>query len=399
MKRNIIYAIICAAFAASCAEENNLHPYGDNDKQAPGKVSEVTVRNMPGAAVIKYQVPADDDLLYVKAVYQSTRGEEREVRSSGYVDSLYIEGFGDTRTYPVTLYAVDRHENISEGTVTFIQPETPPVVHIRGSLEYIMDFGGFLVNFENDLKNDIAIYALRWDEEEGDYVYYDAMYTSQQEGHFSVRGLPNVETKFGVYVRDRYDNQSDTLFFTGTPIKEDYLNKKLFKEQKCAGDANWNNYNGALFKLWDEQPFTPNSGNHAHTPAVIEFPHRFTIDLGVKVKLSRMKEWQRSKWEYNSIKRFRVYGCVELPRNTEDNPLEGWTLLGEFISVKPSGLPLEQLSTEDEEMYLAGEEFIFKQPIPVIRYFKLESLESYSGVKSSALAELSFWGDIVEEIR
>lgn len=397
MKRNIRYAIICAVFAASCAEENTLHPYGDNDKQVPGKVTEVTVRNMPGAAVIKYQLPADDDLLYVKAVYRSTHGEEREVRSSGYVDSLYIEGFGDTRTYPVTLYAVDRHENVSEGTVISVQPETPPVVHIRGSLDYIMDFGGFLVNFENELKNDIAIYALRWDEKEGDYVYHDAMYTSQQAGYFAVRGLPDVENKFGVYVRDRYDNQSDTLFFTGTPFREDYLNKMLFREQKCAGDATWNNYNGALYKLWDDTFFANSNGNHAHTQYPLAFPHRFTIDLGVKVQLSRMKEWQRTKWEHGSIKRFRAYGCVELPQNTNDNPLEGWTLLGEFTSIKPSGLPLGQLSTEDEELYYAGEEFIFKQPTPVIRYFKLESLESHSGMECTTLAELSFWGAIVNE--
>lgn len=232
--KQLVY-IICAVLAVSCSEENTLHPYGKNDGQAPGKVTEITVRNMPGAAVIKYKAPADEDLLYVKAVYRSTRGEEKEVRSSAYVDSLYLEGFGDTRIYPVTLYAVDRHENRSEGTETTIQPETPPVVNIRSSLEYFMDFGGFLINFENKLNNDIAIYALQWDDKEGDYAYYDAMYTSQADGHFAVRGLPNTENKFGVYVRDRYDNCSDTLFFTGTPIKEDYLDKKLFKEVKCAG--------------------------------------------------------------------------------------------------------------------------------------------------------------------
>lgn len=310
--KQLVY-IICAVLAVSCSEENTLHPYGKNDGQAPGKVTEITVRNMPGAAVIKYKAPADEDLLYVKAVYRSTRGEEKEVRSSAYVDSLYLEGFGDTRIYPVTLYAVDRHENRSEGTETTIQPETPPVVNIRSSLEYFMDFGGFLINFENKLNNDIAIYALQWDDKEGDYAYYDAMYTSQADGHFAVRGLPNTENKFGVYVRDRYDNCSDTLFFTGTPIKEDYLDKKLFKEVKCAGDAIWTNSGGAVYKLWDDTFFVSGNMNHAHTNIPTEFPHRLTIDLGVKVQLSRMKEWQRSIFEHGSIKRFRAYGCTELP--------------------------------------------------------------------------------------
>lgn len=187
------------------------------------------------------------------------------------------------------------------------------------------------------------------------------MYTSQADGHFAVRGLPNTENKFGVYVRDRYDNCSDTLFFTGTPIKEDYLDKKLFKEVKCAGDAIWTNSGGAVYKLWDDTFFVSGNMNHAHTNIPTEFPHRLTIDLGVKVQLSRMKEWQRSIFEHGSIKRFRAYGCTELPQNTTDNPLEGWTLLGEFESVKPSGLPLGQISSEDEEVYRAGEEFMFEQ--------------------------------------
>ncbi|MGM9748955.1 MAG: DUF5000 domain-containing lipoprotein, partial [Candidatus Cryptobacteroides sp.] len=286
--------------------------------------------------------------------------------------------------------------NISKGVTITVEPLTPPVELVRNSLTYFMDFGGFLIDFKNENEKEIAIYALKWDDESNEYIYHDAMYTSTSAGRFAVRGLPNVENRFCVYVRDRYDNISDSLFFEGTPIKEDYLDKKLFKEIKAPGDAVWTNSGGAVYKLWDDTFFVSGNMNHAHTNIPTEFPHRLTIDLGVTVKLSRMKEWQRSIYEHGSIKRFRMYGCQELPASTADNPLEGWTLLGEFESVKPSGLPLGQTSDEDVQMYHDGEEFSFVQPQPEIRYVKLESLESWSGMLCTTLSELSFWGSIIE---
>ena len=180
MKRQFIhiYILLAAALLAGCKETDLLKPYGDNDGTAPGPVANARVRNYPGGATIRYDLPDDADLAYVQAEFTSTNGERREVRASQYVDSLVIEGFGDTREYTVDLYAYDHFENRSDVLAVTVHPETPPVYTIFESLKYTVDFGGFLVEYENPTKSDIAIYVMQRDSVSGDFEYYDAYYLS-----------------------------------------------------------------------------------------------------------------------------------------------------------------------------------------------------------------------------
>lgn len=69
-------------------------PRGTNDGKAPAPITNISVKNVNGGAIIKYTPSDDVDLLYVKAIFTNTRGEQQEVRSSMYVDSLVIEGLG-----------------------------------------------------------------------------------------------------------------------------------------------------------------------------------------------------------------------------------------------------------------------------------------------------------------
>lgn len=396
MKKNIFYLLIlCILTIVSCKEENTLHPYGKNDKNSPLDVSDIVVRNTPGGAVIKYVPPTDVDLSYVKAVYLNTHGEQIEVRASRYVDSLIIAGLGSTDNYPVKLYSVDKLENASSGVETTIQPLTPAVWLVRESLEYEMDFGGFVVDFINTSENDIAIYVLKKDEK-GSFITHDALYTKQKAGKYAVRGLPNEENAFAVYIRDRYDNKSDTLFFTGTPWMEEYLDKKKFMWMEIPGDVRWNYFGGAPERAWDD---VVNNYNFAHTEIPEEHPHRFTIDLGVTAKLNRFRFWQRPGdevlYKHGAPKYYKIYGRSDRPTDgSASDPLKGWKLLMECHSFKPSGLPLGQQTTEDIEYAARGEEFSFPRGMEAVRYIRFEMLESWSGMKCSTIGELSFWGEI-----
>lgn len=95
---------------------------------------------------------------------------------------------------------------------------------------------------------------------------------------------------------------------------------------------------------------------------------------------------------------YKIYGRADKPVNTPTaNPMEGWTLLRECTSVKPSGLPgLGQVTAEDIEYAAKGEEYTFSGDCPVIRYVRFEFIESWSGMQSAGFGEISFWGEVLK---
>jgi len=394
---NISLLVLFMVFSLlSCSEDTTRTPFGSDDKTPPEPVTNITVTNTHGGAVIKYDPPTDEDLQYVKAVYTDTKGKHCEVLTSAYVDSLVIEGLGDTNEYKVDLYAGDKFDNISKPASTTINPKIPPVQIVFESLSYQETFGGFSVDFTNIFKADLAIYALCKTDDM--FIDYEALYTSREKRPFIVRGLPSETNTFGLYVRDKYDNISDTLFFDATPWPEEQLNKKLFNHVTVIGDVRWDDYAGKPENAWDDNV---SNGNFAHTSYPVEFPHRMTIDLGVNSIMSRFKLWQRPGrdvlYQHGAPKKYRIYGCSKLPENpSATDPMAGWTLLIECSSLKPSGLPVGQNSGEDEEYAGLGEEYSFPVGMDPIRYFRIETLESWSGMKCSVISELAFWGQVQE---
>lgn len=397
-----LFIFLCLILLLSCEDDFKHEPIGGKGNSIPNPVANAHVlRNTPGGAVIKYDLPNDVDVLYVKAEFTSSSGKLRDVKSSAYVDTLEIRGLGDTDARTVKLYTVSRKENISEPVEVTINPMTPPIEKIRNSLEVAVDFGGFLLQYQdNDVKEEVSIYILKQAEEAEELIEHQILYTSLESDTLAVRGLPAEENTFGVFVRDRWDNISDTLFFTMMPWREDYLDKKLMRYISVAGDVTWNNYSGgANNRAYDD---IIGNGNYIHTPFPEEFPHRYTLDLGVDVQLSRFLLWQRPGsdvlYQHGAPKHFRIYGRADDPGAGNNNdPLDGWILLTECRSFKPSGLPLGQNSAEDEAYAAAGEEFSFPRDIPPVRYIRLETLESWSGMQCSVVSELAFYGEIKDE--
>ena len=96
----LILAAVCFANSPVITRPN--HAVRMMEK-APAPITNISVKNVNGGAIIKYTPSDDVDLLYVKAIFTNTRGEQQEVRSSMYVDSLVIEGLGDTQKREVKL--------------------------------------------------------------------------------------------------------------------------------------------------------------------------------------------------------------------------------------------------------------------------------------------------------
>src|SRR3546814_10307350 len=101
-------------------------------------------------------------------------------------------------------------------------------------------------------------------------------YTNLRRGDFSTRGLPSEETEFGVYIRDRWGNLSDTLLVTLKPLFEILLDRTQMRGVTLPTDAPLG-YGGNIFGLFDGNV----NGGHYHTGDAARVAQWFTFDMGV----------------------------------------------------------------------------------------------------------------------
>lgn len=395
MKRNRLSIFFCLlAMVMSSCQESDLEPV-ENDQIAPEPVSNATVENLPGAVQITYSLPFDPDLLYVEAEYVSKDGTVRQFKSSYYSNTIRVEGFGDTDEYEVELCAVDRSENKSTPLKVTIKPQTPPVLLTYNSLQITPDFGGVTVKFKNLTEADLAIGVCTTDSI-GDYITANTFYTSRDSASFSVRGYESVSRLFGVFIRDRWGNLTDTLFQELTPVYEVMLDKSKFKEVDLPGDSPATSWGGSMPYIWDGRALPESAGNWgAHTGNVATGePMYFSFDLGVVAQLSRfsLQTVPDEKHIFTDVspKRYEIWGCTEL---NSDGSFDGWTKLLTIENIKPSGLPLGMLTEDDRIAGEAGDEANFPLDAPKVRYIRIRCLENWSGNTNMVISEVTFWGN------
>lgn len=381
-----ICGIGLAVFAINSCKQDKLGPV-TKDNVAPGPVSNLKVENLHGAAKLTYQVPSDADLLYVKASYTTKKGEVRETKVSRYNSDLTVVGFGDTSAYKVTIYAVDKSENVSNPLVVTVHPLTPSVKIVRDSLVVTPDFGGINIKFSNSTEENLAIVVLANDSLK-QFSPINTDYTNLKKGDFSTRGLPSTPTKFGVFVRDRWGNLSDTLVVTVTPLFEELLDRTKMKGLVLPTDAPLG-YNGTIAGLFDGNT----QDGFYHTGDAARMPQWFTYDMGVTAKLSRMSWYMRPGFFY-TLHNPRV---VEIWGSNNPNP-DGsydasWTLLTTHTQIKPSGLPEGQLSQADIDAANAGETITFPLNTPKVRYIRFKTLQNWSNGTYVNFYEIMMWGD------
>ncbi|MFC3199153.1 DUF5000 domain-containing lipoprotein [Parapedobacter deserti] len=390
MKSQQTIFIACCMFAIAsvlAACEDTIPGPIDNDGVPPGPLSEVSVTNLHGAAKISYQVPSDPDLLYVRAVYTTKQGEVRETKVSRHHHSLIVEGFGDTDAYEVTLHAVDRGENASTPVQVTVNPKRPPMQLARDSLEVIPTFGGISVNFKNATADNLAFVVLANDSL-GEFVPLHTYYTRLMNGEFAVRGLPSEETRFGLFVRDRWSNLSDTLYSFQTPLFEVQLDRTRMRPYTLPTDAPLG-YSGRVEALFDG--VIGNSGGYYHTGDAALMPQWVTYDMGVQAKLSRMSYFMREGF-YFSLHNPRVVEIWGSNNPDPDGSFDSWELLATHEQVKPSGLPSGQLSQDDIAAAQAGETIIFPIDAPEVRYIRFKTLRNWSDGTYVNFNEIMMWG-------
>jgi hypothetical protein len=386
INRLFISSLALILLAMNSCKQERLGPI-EKDSVAPGSVSNINIVNLNGSATISYSLPSDPDLLYIKAIYTTKQGVVRETKVSRFNSSLTVVGFADTSAYDVKLYAVDKSENASPAVDVTVHPLTPSVFLVRDSLVVSPDFGGINVAYTNTTEESMAIVVLSNDSL-GQFSPINTNYTNLKTGNFSARGLPAVPTKFGVYVRDRWGNLSDTLIVTLTPLFEALLDRTKMNGIVLPTDAPLG-YGGNINGLFDGNV---NDGYY-HTGDAARMPQWFTFDMGVTAKLSRLTWFMRPGYFY-SLHNPRV---IEIWGSNSPNP-DGsfdasWTLLVSYTQVKPSGLPVGQLSSDDIAAANAGETVVFPLNAPKVRYIRFKTLKNWSDGTYVNFYELMMWGD------
>ncbi|MGY3052055.1 hypothetical protein ACVWYG_000242 [Pedobacter sp. UYEF25] len=387
----IIGGLLIALFWCACAKEGRLDSANPNTP-APMPVTNVTVNATPGGGILTYKLPPDVNLAYVKAIYEIQPGVFREAKSSKYTDTLRLVGFGDELVHAVKVYSVAANEKTSEPVLVDVKPLTPPVKAVFNSVEFKETFGGVNVSMLNPSKADLAIVILKDTTGNNNWVTARTFYTAAIKGDFAARGFESKPQKFAVYIRDRWNNKSDTLFKTLTPKYEIEIPSDTYKklvlpsDQVALADAGYN-----IENLWnglaDRRLYASSNAS--------SLPQWITIDLGKKVLLSRFKQFMEQNdhcYTGSGLKNFELYGS-NAP--DPDGSWASWTLLGEYTTPKPSGLPLGQKTNEDINYACnLGADFEFAVQPPAVRYLRLKSLETYSSPGQVVIMELKFFGQI-----
>ncbi|MET0464234.1 MAG: DUF5000 domain-containing lipoprotein [Chitinophagaceae bacterium] len=382
-------ALLLLLAAGSCTKLE-LGP-SENDGQAPGPVSNALVKNLNGAVEITFTPPSDPDLAYVKAKYTTKDGIVRENKVSRYSNKISLEGFADMDEYVVTMNAVDKGENASSPVEVRVKPLKPIYQLAFDSLAMTADFGGLNVNFRNFTQASLA-YVVLTNDSLGNFVPTYTNYTDLRSGSFSARGFAAVEREFGVFVRDRWGNKSDTAMIRVTPYYEVQLDRTKMRAYSLPTDAALG-YSGTFAGLFDNR-FDINS--YYHSDGRTGMPQWFTFDMGVDAKLSRMVYYlkpDRTKYyDEHSPQIIEVWGSTAPnPNGSFDDT---WKLLTSYTMPKPSGSPAgTPLTQADINFVEEGITVPFPVDAPKVRHIRFKTLRNWGNTNYVYVFEIKMFGD------
>jgi len=391
MKKILFLIAIAGALAFMTGCEEDIKGPLFTDDGIPGPVTSPEVENLPGAAIITYTLPSDEDVLYVKAEYTLDNGKQVVTKSSSFLGYIRVEGFGSAKEHTVKLSAVDHAENVSSPVQVTISPLTPDVLSVRESIEMIPDFGGVQFRWQNP-NNAALAYIILSEDSTGTLVPIETVYSGVTEGQYTIRGFEPEERDFAMILRDRWDNFSDTAKITVTPLYEEQLDKSKFNKIVLDGDNDMNAWEGRYEFAFDNLPGTFN-----HTWAGEGWPQLFTVDLGVVAKLSRVIILQRQGdflYRHGNPRLLEIWGMKETPN--PDGSFDNWIKLKDAVARRPT---LEGgTAAEDQEHAASGDEYSFSLDDPEVRYIRIVVNETWGLTGFIHMAEVTFYGQVVEEI-
>ena len=118
------------------------------------------------------------------------------------------------------------------------------------------------------------------------------------------------------------------------------------------------------------------------------------MDLASTYKLSRVKFWGRVAYCYalHCPKHFQMWGTASSEAAADPDNWDGWEMLLEGWSYKPSGYDTADVTEEDKEYARNGEEVEIPETASPLRYFRFVCLETWTASNSLNLNEMEFYG-------
>jgi len=430
MKRIILTYISISALllAFGCADDNHGRiDQIDRNLAAPEPVEVTKVRPTAGGAVIWVRIPDDKNIKGIVATYKRG-GVEVNSKISRYVDSLAVEGYADTEEHEIQVCSFNVNEDKSTPVTVKFNPLAPAIRTVTPKL--IAATGGVKVRITgNEGKSDLAVCLLR-DENLGNagkpldqikWTEVTTMFTASDNITLTRRGIEPKEAIFGVYIRDRWGNVSDTLTAVLKPAKESAVPKEGFKGAYLKDDN--------AFSLENERSTYPLKGLWDGSGASetyrflavdkVPIPCWFTIDLGCEVKLSRIETLPRIGYPElfgdAHPRNFEFWGSLNpssVAGNGEHGFNDSWVCLGKFIQRKPSGYNPDGkvgiVTPEDIQAFNAGNDFEldneeYPHAYDKVRYLRvvLTSFASWSmpdmTVGSIQFGEVTPYGELIEQ--
>lgn len=389
MKKQFLLMIVAAAALQACTKKVNEPISPATGK--PGQVTDVSVVNQPGGAIITYRIPKQADLLSVKAVYTLSNGKKYESAASLYENNLVVQGFNDENEHEVLLYAVNRAQETSDPVKCTIKPLTSPLKRASRTAIIQSDFGGARFSWTNELNSPLA-FELYTPDSLGRMNLARVITSTVTDGSQALRGYPPMPRIFAMVVKDNFGNRSDTIFPPGgklTPLFEERLPKNVMKIMKLANDQNFTNWEGADLKMIDDDKTT-----FGHSPSS-SLPAPFTLDMGVTAKVSRLVIFQRnfssSYYNWGNPRAIDVYVRSAAPSQNGD--WSEWTKIMETEIVKPSGAGSSTVTDDDIRAAESGHEFVFDLSLEPVRYIRIVVRSTWGSTTFTHPAEIDVYGE------
>jgi len=389
--KGLLFSIFILGIMMGCSKSEEV------DTNPPGVVSNITIIPTNGGGIINYSLPTDDDVLYVKAVYENSQGEEVFRVSSKHNTFLEVNGLSQTSAVSVKLYVVDESENKSEAIEVDFIPLESFIFLVQESIEITPDLGGVKISWNNIASKTVFVYVHILD---GGNEIIRILSSNNPEESIFIRGLASTEMTFSTKVED-FDSNITELKEIGkyTPLFEEKIDKStwtLVSSQSMNGDA----YEGKTVNFWDDivdtvETDSDNSyfiATRDNNGGSLNFPLDIVIDFNKNVKIQRFKVWQRAYW-YNgggityhyqeeNIKSFNLYASTDA---------QTWDLLGEFDIGDPRNAAGNIPTTAFQEA-IDGHEFSLENTSEAFRYLKVQITSNYGSTQIAVGSEITLFG-------
>ena len=384
--------LITFLFLSGCNENEN------QDSTPPGSLTIESVTPTNGGGILTYSLPNDSDILFVRAEYTNSLGNDVYRVSSSHNNSIEIDGLNQNTPISVRLFVIDENENISEPTDVEFIPLPSFIFLVQESISISPTLGGVNLEWENIAEKTVYVHLhiVNAGEEEIRILSSDKEFEN-----ISVRGLESVEMTFLTKVEDFDGNITDLEEkATISPLFEEMIDKStwtLMSQLSVDGNA----WEGETDNFWDDIVDTAetNADNSYFiiwrdaNGGVLNWPLDIVINLNKNVKIHRLKVWQRAFW-YNGPTGIPYYYQEENIRSFDlyaSENSQDWTLLGQYDIGDPSdqdgNIPQDFIDAAAN-----GHDFDLEGVSDKFRYLKFSITSNYGSDTYVHGSEITLWG-------